>query len=48
MRYREEIEAKPERDPVTCSQCDREATQATPEGGMCDRHAEELAEAMGR
>lgn len=38
---------KPERDPVTCAVCDREATFSTPEGGMCEEHARELARKMG-
>ena len=37
---------KPERDPVTCARCDREATTATPEGPLCREHADELAEEL--
>lgn len=37
---------KPERDPVTCVDCDREPTTATPAGPMCPEHAAELAEDM--
>lgn len=47
-RYREEIEAKPEADPLECAGCGDEPVTATPEGPMCRECADELAEAMDR
>jgi len=53
-RYREELEAKPERDPVVCERCDGDDLEerddgdlvATPAGPLCQMHADELAEEM--
>lgn len=52
-RYREELEAKPERDPVVCERCDGDEDGdgdlvATPAGPLCQMHADKLAEEMGR